>query len=593
MGEVVGKLFINPSIAAGAIPDNGFGFFQVLFLGACYGYLLLKGSNLISDGSELLLLIPSAAGLVGSVVLPVLGAVPDGAIVLFSGMGPVEEVEQQLAVGVGALAGSTVMLITVPWFLSVLGGRVPLVRGEPLYNKKQREALIASGRAVGGGTGCFTSGVAPDSSIRASALVMLATCFIGYLVVEIPALININDDDDTDAKAVGPFAWVGMVLCGLMFIGYLVLQFILAQAPANTAEAESSRNVRFTDAEFKAVEVATKQIAEGRMNLRGVLAFFQDPNGEIGAADRDHLQARLRAVVKPFFVKYDKDRSGALSKDELQDMACDLGLRTTPEDLQALFSKIDTDGSGNIDFPECVSWLVELVVVAPQPPATSGGSQRSQQDQLNLPLVSAPNIEAVTPNISDQAEEAEEEDEGPELPDDIRDLSPAEQRRWVLKTSFTKMGLGTLIVLLISDPMVDVLNTVGERTGVPAFYIAFLLAPLASNASEMIASYAYACQKTEKSISISFAQLLGAACMNNTFCLAIFYMLVAARGLTWRFHAEVCGMLFAEIAIFLMATRKVLTLFHGALALSLMPVCLVVVYVLKATVFDGKEGAAS
>lgn len=41
---------------------------------------------MISDGSELLLLVPSMAGIVGSVVLPVLGAVPDGAIVVFSGM---------------------------------------------------------------------------------------------------------------------------------------------------------------------------------------------------------------------------------------------------------------------------------------------------------------------------------------------------------------------------------------------------------------------------------------------------------------------------------------------------------------------------
>jgi hypothetical protein len=59
---------------------------QLLFLGGCYGFVLFQASNLISDGSELLLLVPSLAGLVGSIVLPVLGAVPDGAIVLFSGM---------------------------------------------------------------------------------------------------------------------------------------------------------------------------------------------------------------------------------------------------------------------------------------------------------------------------------------------------------------------------------------------------------------------------------------------------------------------------------------------------------------------------
>lgn len=68
---------------------------------------------MISDGSELLLLVPAVAGLVGSVVLPVLGAVPDGAIVLFSGMG--DNAQQQLSVGVGALAGSTIMLLTIPW----------------------------------------------------------------------------------------------------------------------------------------------------------------------------------------------------------------------------------------------------------------------------------------------------------------------------------------------------------------------------------------------------------------------------------------------------------------------------------------------
>ena len=43
-----------------------------------YGYVLYFASNLIGEGSELLLLVPSMAGLVGGVVLPLLGAVPDG-----------------------------------------------------------------------------------------------------------------------------------------------------------------------------------------------------------------------------------------------------------------------------------------------------------------------------------------------------------------------------------------------------------------------------------------------------------------------------------------------------------------------------------
>lgn len=107
------------------LPQTGYGFVQVLCVGIVYGYILMFASNMISDGSELLLLVPSVAGIVGSIVLPVLGAVPDGCIVLFSGIG--SDAQENLSVGIGALAGSTIMLLTVPWFLSIVGGRVNVV----------------------------------------------------------------------------------------------------------------------------------------------------------------------------------------------------------------------------------------------------------------------------------------------------------------------------------------------------------------------------------------------------------------------------------------------------------------------------------
>merc|ERR1719162_1660052 len=88
---------------------------QLLLVTAIYGYVLYVGSNMIGDGSELLCFFQSVAGIVGSVVVPILGAVPDAAMVLFSGIGPNAQVE--IATGVGALVGSTVMLLTVPWFI--------------------------------------------------------------------------------------------------------------------------------------------------------------------------------------------------------------------------------------------------------------------------------------------------------------------------------------------------------------------------------------------------------------------------------------------------------------------------------------------
>lgn len=47
-----------------------------------------------------------------------------GAIVLFSGLGDIKTAQEQLSVGVGALAGSTIMLLTVVWALCIIAGRV-------------------------------------------------------------------------------------------------------------------------------------------------------------------------------------------------------------------------------------------------------------------------------------------------------------------------------------------------------------------------------------------------------------------------------------------------------------------------------------
>lgn len=80
----IGSFFVDVK----SLPETPAGFVQLLFLGGTYGYILCVASNMISDGSELLLLVPSMAGVIGSVVLPVLGAVPDGCMVLFSGLGP-------------------------------------------------------------------------------------------------------------------------------------------------------------------------------------------------------------------------------------------------------------------------------------------------------------------------------------------------------------------------------------------------------------------------------------------------------------------------------------------------------------------------
>lgn len=56
----------------------------------------------ISDGAELLLDIGLPAAIIGGVVLPLLGAVPDSAMIIFSGIGGnKDEANEQISVGMG------------------------------------------------------------------------------------------------------------------------------------------------------------------------------------------------------------------------------------------------------------------------------------------------------------------------------------------------------------------------------------------------------------------------------------------------------------------------------------------------------------
>merc|ERR1712072_592306 len=57
---------------------------------------------------------------------------------------------------------------------------------------------------------------------------------------------------------------------------------------------------------------------------------------------------------------------------------------------------------------------------------------------------------------------------------------------------------------------------------------------------ELMASYTFAQKKTMKSMTVAYEQLLGAAVMNNTYCLFIFLILIATQGLYWNYSFPTC-----------------------------------------------------
>ena len=118
----------------------------------------------------------------------------------------------------------------------------------------------------------------------------------------------------------------------------------------------------------------------------------------------------------------------------------------------------------------------------------------------------------------------------------------------------------------------------GNFVGIKPFYVSFVLAPLASNASELVASMNYASKKTKSTITTSLSTLLGAANMNNTFCLAIFYALIVCRtGLKWTFSAETIVIVGVQVIMFFFAYQSTMKLWTAWVVLSFFPLSILLV----------------
>jgi len=91
--------------------------------------------------------------------------------------------------------------------------------------------------------------------------------------------------------------------------------------------------------------------------------------------------------------------------------------------------------------------------------------------------------------------------------------------------------------------MVEVLGDFAVKIKIKPFFVSFLVTPYCSNASELISSLLFATKKKKDNASLVYSQLYGAATMNNTLCLGVFFAIVYFRNLAWLFTAETLAIL--------------------------------------------------
>jgi Ca2+/Na+ antiporter len=271
----------------------------------------------------------------------------------------------------------------------------------------------------------------------------------------------------------------------------------------------------------KRIAIAKKTLQEGKMSLKGCLKAelvnYEKKFGSSGPIDGDYsslkqdddefapppaeIQELLKDILHDAFQAYDQDRNNQLERSEIKVFLKDFHENISDDEITDVLKKIDSNNDDVINFDEFVTMAYYLIL-------------RSEHDDHAGKGGASKSTGTVSEAVFDSNDGGEEEEE---IPEDFTDLSPEEQQKAIKLRALKMLTIGTIMVIYFSDPMVDVMQEIAVRASISPFYVSFVLAPLASNASEVVASMFYAAKKTRKTMTVSLSALEGAACMNNTF----------------------------------------------------------------------------
>ncbi|XP_031265126.1 sodium/calcium exchanger NCL [Pistacia vera] len=525
-------LFLNPlssSLKAESTCEQTYGFMPCtttiwgnLFLILAYGYLMFIAATYLSNGSEMLLEI-LGPGVIGGLFLPILGALPDAMLILVSGLsGTKETAQSQVSVGMGLLAGSTVMLITVIWGSCVLVGKCDI------------QGSVAKDGQNTKGFSLTETGVSTDIWTCYAARIM-AISIIPFLVVQIPQLLN-----STSGRHLAVL--IALIVSVLMLIAYCLYQVFQPWIQRR----------RLAYAKHK--HVISGFLKHLRKHALGRLL------NDRGEPDKD--------VIKKLFDWIDENKDGELSRGELK--ALIIGIKFDEINLDKddaadkLLEDFDSSHDNQINFDEFYQgiskWLNEVNR------GKRSGDPGSRTEKLLGDFHEQTKREHDLLGADEQSDEVVEAVENP---------------KWTSIKAALMLLVGTIIAAAFADPLVDAVDNFSDATSIPTFFISFIALPLATNSSESVSAIIFASRKKTRTASLTFSELYGAVTMNNVLCLSVFLALVYVRGLTWDFSAEVLVILIVCVVMGAFGSfRTTFPLWTCSIAYLLYPFSLALVYVL-------------
>nr|TKS01922.1 hypothetical protein D5086_0000167540 [Populus alba] len=246
--------------------------FGHLFLIAVYEYMLFHGEGYLASGGEKIFRI-LGPGVFGASAFQVLGALPESLILLASGLLNTREVAQEsVSTGVGLLAGTSILLLTLLWGTCVIAGKF---------------------------------GVTTDLETSYTSRIM-GLSVIPFLILQVPKIFNSNSGEHLT------------ILTSLVVSVVSLLIYFFYQIFEPWIQKRRLEYVKYDEALLRILQLVQERAlgriltGEGAPNINAIQRLFRtiDENGD------DRLSAsELKALVIGIrFEEIDFDKDDAVSK---------------------------------------------------------------------------------------------------------------------------------------------------------------------------------------------------------------------------------------------------------------------------------------
>ncbi|XP_050370542.1 sodium/calcium exchanger NCL-like [Argentina anserina] len=622
-----------------------------VFLMAVYEYLLFQGESYLAAGGKQIFKI-LGPGVFGASAFHILGALPESLLLLASGFFNTKEIaEDYVYTGVGLLAGTSIMLLTVLWGTCVIVGRQHFTS----CNDTNSSTALSWARTPALLTNC---GITIDLETSVLARIMIFSV-IPFLIMQIANIFHSTYVENI-------FILVALGISIVFLLLYFIYQVFRPWVQKRRLEFVKHGNL-VSDILQHVQKHALGRIltVQGAPNVRAIRRLFEemdeDADDHISVPEVKKLLQEIKFTsmandedkgIAEVMKKFDIDNNGKINKDEfvngftkwvdeykllhkentersLEDIyqvfqpwienrrkeremkknlmsevlshfqSNSLGAILTEngmphmDNIRRLFEQIDRDGNNNIsetelrelimsiksgniplEVDEAVNKLVEEL--------DTSGDHMINEEEFVTGLTKWMNKSHGTEELEDDLYQRTWDATDKLVDEETKRGGPVDKSLWSWFKAISHMVLGFVVLAVLAEPLIDNVQDFSTAVGIPSFFVAFVLVPLATNARQAASAISAASRQTPRTTDLTFSEIYGGVFMNNVLGFSVLLTIIYAREMTWEFSAEVLVVLIVCLVVGLIASLKsTFPLWTAIVAFLLYPLSLLLVYILN------------